>query len=199
MKRAAWICSLFLALPLAVGCAADDTEESGDDSGSTPGTEGGTDESADASSGGGGTNDSAALECPENVEHDTTDGATEDLQMTWGAPCDTDSECVALLGEGGVCQKEAVLYELPGGYCTKQCTLPGTEQYVADDPACDPAGGVDCIGQAPLLQLCAPRCTDDAQCSREGYTCRNFPLIASEGDPMYCLMPDCCQDGCAEE
>ena len=105
----------------------------------------------------------------------------------------------SLLGEGGVCLTEAVIYELPQGYCSKTCTLPAGTQYSVDDAQCDPAGGVDCIGQAPLFQVCAPQCTDDAQCTRDGYTCRNFPLIAMEGDPTYCLMPDCCEGSCAEE
>lgn len=201
MKRA-WTRLLCLALPLVVGCPADDSEEG--DEGATNSESNGTAGSsetddptaADASGTSEGSDDSAALGCAANIEHDTTDGASDDKQMTWGAPCSEDAECVALLGEGGRCMFEAVIFELPQGYCSKDCTLPSGEMYSLDDPQCDPNGGVDCIGQAPLLQVCAVQCTDDNQCSRGGYTCRNFPLIASEGDPTYCLMPDCCQDSC---
>lgn len=114
----------------------------------------------------------------------------------WGSACTTDDECIARLGEGGVCLIEAVIYELPGGYCSKLCTLPEGSKYSIDDPQCDADGGIDCIGQAPLFEVCAPQCTAESQCSRDGYFCRNFPLIAEAGDPTYCLMPDCCQDSC---
>lgn len=206
MKRAAWTLALCLVAPLATGCDSGD-DSSGDEGAATDDGSGsadptgdsndGTDSSAADSSGGGDSND-AALGCAADIEHDTTDGATEDRQATWGAPCTEDSECVALLGDGGVCLTEAVIYELPQGYCTKTCTLPAGTQYSVDDAQCDPAGGVDCIGQAPLFQVCAPQCTDDSQCTRDGYTCRNFPLIATEGDPTYCLMPDCCEESCTE-
>jgi len=95
-----------------------------------------------------------------------------------------------------VCLGEAVIFELPGGYCSKLCTLPEDTNYSFDDPQCDPTGGVDCIGQAPLFEVCAPQCKQESQCTRDGYICRTFPLISEEGDPTYCLMPDCCQDSC---
>ncbi len=207
MKRVAWI----FALSFALGCPADDTDENdtgADSAQSDSQTASGTatsgnataDGSADDSSGEAGDgNDSAAeLGCAANIEADTTDGATEDVMQTWGAPCTDDAQCIELLGEGGVCLTTAVIYELPQGYCSKLCELPPDTQYSDDDPQCDPNGGVDCIGQAPLFQVCAPKCSDDAQCSRDGYTCRRFPLIASEGDPTYCLMPDCCEESCQE-
>ena len=206
MKRAAWIVSLCLALPFAAGCAADDTEEGdeGANTNATSNTSGSETEtaasdptSADGSESGG-DDSSAALGCAAEVENDTTDGASDDVQTTWGAACSSDAECVELLGEGGICLFEAVIYELPLGYCTKSCELPPGEKYVFDDPVCDPNGGVDCIGLAPLFQTCAPQCTDDAQCGRDGYSCRNFPMIAEEGDPTFCLMPDCCEGNCAD-
>ncbi|MEM6294174.1 MAG: hypothetical protein AAGA54_23040 [Myxococcota bacterium] len=209
MKRVAWI----FALSFALGCPADDTDENdtGADSaqsdsqtasgspttGDASGAEDSADDAADSSgSADGGDDSSAELGCAANIEEDTTDGASDDVMQTWGAPCTDDAECIELLGEGGVCLTTAVIYELPQGYCSKLCELPPDTQYSDDDPQCDPNGGVDCIGQAPLFQVCSPKCTDDAQCSRNGYTCRNFPLIASEGDPTYCLMPDCCEESC---
>lgn len=190
MKRAAWTLMLGLALPIAAGCPADDSagqDEAGSDTTAATADSTVADESGD---------DSAALGCAAEIVEDTTDGASDDLQTSWGAPCTTDEACVDLLGEGGVCLFEAVVYELPQGYCSKECVLPDGEMYSIDDPQCDPDGGVDCIGQAPLFQVCAPQCTDDTQCTRDGYTCRNFPLIAQEGDPTYCLMPDCCESSC---
>lgn len=149
----------------------------------------------------GDTESQAVSECLASVvdepEYDTTDGNTESRMMTWGAPCSVDSECVALLGEGAVCDFLAVTFELPGGYCTKPCELPDRDTtFVADDPACDPNGGVNCIGQLPLYQRCAMPCTDDAQCDREGYYCRRMPSLGAEGDPSYCLMPNCCVGEC---
>ena len=95
---------------------------------------------------------------------------------------------------------EAVIYELPQGFCTKPCMLPdSTTSNVPNDPQCDPAGGVDCIGNQLVFQYCAVPCTDDNQCNRDGYMCRRMPMISSEGDPTYCLMPDCCDDlSCAD-
>jgi hypothetical protein len=141
--------------------------------------------------------DSNPLGCAAGAVGETTDGAMDPLMETWGAPCGNDNECVMLLGEGAICETEAVIYELPLGYCTKPCTLPDTNtRVVPDDPDCDPDGGVACIGSSPLFQRCALLCTDDAQCNRDGYICRRMPLIAQDTDPKACLMPDCCEGGC---
>jgi hypothetical protein len=67
---------------------------------------------------------------------------------------------------------------------------------IADDPQCDPNGGVACVGQRPAYQRCARVCTDDQQCNRQGYVCRQMPSISVEGDPEFCLMPDCCLGSC---
>ncbi len=139
----------------------------------------------------------AVLGCAVPEEQDSTDGMSNPLMETWGAACSTDAECVALIGDGGVCLLEAVVYELPYGYCTKPCALPDmSTRSVVDDPACDPAGGVACVGQQGAFEYCSPLCTDDAQCNRDGYICRQMPIISMMGDPSLCLMPDCCQDTC---
>lgn len=144
-----------------------------------------------------GTNETEALECPFDAPMDTTDGASDPLMQTWGAPCSTDADCVALIGEGAECMDMAVIYELPGGFCSKPCSLPDTSTtFVNDDPACDPNGGVTCVGQRPLFEYCALPCTDDAQCNRDGYYCRTMPAISNPGDPTFCLMPDCCEGSC---
>ena len=132
---------------------------------------------------------------------ETTDGAMDPLMETWGAACQTDQDCIDLIGDPDVfCDTEAVVYELPGGYCTKLCTLPDMQtQSVLDAPDCDPAGGVACIGVKGTHERCGIVCTDDQQCNRDGYICRQLPLIALPEDPRMCLMPDCCLDGCAEE
>ena len=179
-------CALVLALFFA-GCPADDDSETAaqDSSASEPTT------AADSSASG---DDHAALGCawPEMI--DTTDGATAPLQDSWGAACTTDDECVALLGMGAECLTLAVVFELPGGYCSKPCTLPDADtRFVLDDPTCDPAGGVACVGStAGMFEHCAKLCTDDTQCNRDGYVCRQMPLIAFPDDPSLCLMPDCC-------
>lgn len=135
--------------------------------------------------------------CPDGDHGIGGDGATNNLMQTWGAPCSADAECVALLGDGAVCQDMAIIYELPGGYCTKPCSLPDSDtRAVPDAPDCDPAGGVACIGQMGFFERCALLCSDDMQCQRDGYFCRQLPMIANEGDPKSCLMPDCCESSC---
>lgn len=140
------------------------------------------------------------LGCAAGAVGDTTDGASNPLMETWGARCSSNEHCVALLGDpAAICDTVAVVYELPGGYCTKPCTLPDIDtQFVPDAPDCDPGGGVACIGSKNVFERCALTCTDDMQCNRDGYICRQLPLIAQPDDPRMCLMPDCCQDTCEE-
>lgn len=138
--------------------------------------------------------------CPDGDFGMGTDGQTNDVMQTWGSPCETNEDCVAVLGEGATCEDMAVIYELPGGYCTKPCSLPDANTRVVEDAMdCDPAGGVACIGQMGFFENCAVLCTDDAQCSRDGYFCRQMPMISAEGDPKACLMPDCCEGTCEGE
>ncbi len=137
------------------------------------------------------------LGCAFPEEQDSTDGMMNPIMDAWSSACTTDAECVERIGAGAVCLFEAVVYELPGGYCTKPCTLPDmATRVVMDDPACDPNGGVACVGQNPTFMNCAILCTDDQQCNRDGYTCRQMPLVSEATDPSLCLMPDCCQGTC---
>ncbi len=154
----------------------------------------------DTASGSGNDDSSVELGCAAGAVGETTDGATDPLMMTWGAPCQTDADCVALIGDPeAICDQAAVVYELPGGYCTKACSLPDLEtQFIHDAPDCDPNGGVTCVGSMGTFERCGLPCTDDAQCNRDGYICRQLPLIALPDDPRMCLMPDCCQDTCEE-
>lgn len=181
------ISSLRVLALVAVGgllgaCPASDDTDDGNDS---------ANDSGSAADGGpsGGSADSAE-------DTATQGGGGENL--TWGAPCTSDAECVALIGEGGFCQSMAVIYELPGGYCSKPCSLPDANTTVVQgDPACDPSGTVDCIGTQGFLEVCALPCTSTDECDgRELYQCQQMPMIAQPTDPMYCLMDTCCQDNC---
>ena len=179
---------LAASLVLTLGCADDGAEDEDTGSNTSPTESMGSD-----------TQDSSELGCAAQTPNNTSDGASDPIMETWGAACSTDDDCVALLGEGAICAFEAVIYELPGGYCTKPCSLPDSQtRVVENDPACDPDGGVACIGQKPLFERCAILCTDDAQCNRDGYYCRQMPMISQPEDPPFCLMPDCCQDTCEE-
>ncbi|HEY8375039.1 MAG TPA: hypothetical protein VIK91_01065, partial [Nannocystis sp.] len=111
-------------------------------------------------------------------------------QETWGHGCTDDAECMALVGNKGVCEFDVLgLYELPGGYCTKGCTLPDLQTvYVPDHPSCGP--GVHCVGVKGFLEVCLLECSDDSECPREGYECRVLPQIGQPGDPKFCLMTD---------
>jgi len=189
-----------LALTAHLACTTDDVGSSADsgsqnDSGNTNPTS--ADDTADSSSADDGSVD---LGCAAGAVGDTTDGATDPLMETWGAPCSTDQDCITLLGDdAAICDLEAVVYELPGGYCTKACELPDEmTQSVLDAADCDPAGGVACVGVKGTFERCIKTCTDDQQCERDGFICRQLPLIALPEDPRMCLMPDCCLDGCAE-
>jgi hypothetical protein len=135
-----------------------------------------------------------ANEC--GTEWAEKDGTTPSLMEAWGAPCVQDADCVALLGAEAVCIQNILnVYDLPGGYCTRNCDLPNTSvTFELDSTQCDPDGGVHCVGVQGNFTACAPPCTSHDQCGREGYGCRLMPTIAAEGDPTFCLMnaTDCC-------
>lgn len=197
--RRAWPLAL-LALPLLTACPEDDGETttvantSNETAATSNETAGTADETANSSEG------DPALGCAAGAIGETTDGATDPIMQTWGAPCQTDADCVELIGDpDAICDTSAVVYELPGGYCTKDCTLPDPDTRAVPDAAdCDPAGGVACIGVQNVFQRCGILCTDDLQCNRDGYICRALPMIGTPADPKMCLMPDCCLDTCEE-
>lgn len=125
---------------------------------------------------------------------------TASRMQTWGASCQTDADCVGLLGPGAICMVDAILYELPAGYCSRPCALPDSgTTVVRDAPDCDPDGGVHCVGAQGFFERCVVDCTADAQCDRAGYYCRQMPLIAREEDPTICMMHDCCEGGCGAQ
>lgn len=116
-------------------------------------------------------------------------GGVGGVMSEFGAPCTMDDECVAILGEGGVCLTDILeLYDLPCGYCSKLCELPPNTAYVPDDAIC--GQGVTCIGADMYFEGCVVECTDNADCPREGYECRIMPTIGQPNDPKFCLMKD---------
>jgi hypothetical protein len=119
------------------------------------------------------------------------DGTTASLMDAWGAACMTDAQCEATaLGAGAVCITNILgVFDLPLGYCTRECTVGTTETtFLLDSPECDPNGGVACVGIDGSFTACAPVCENDSQCGREGYGCTIMPLIGAAGDPKFCLM-----------
>ncbi len=204
------LATAFVSLAFLSACPSDDTTDSGADSDAmttspttaTPTSADATADAtaADATAESGNDDSSVELGCAAGAVGETTDGASDPVMLTWGASCTTDQECIDLIGDPlAICDTEAVIYEMPGGYCTKPCTLPDLEtQAVPNAMDCDPNGGVTCIGSMGTFERCGIECTDDAQCNRDGYICRQLPLIAMPTDPRLCLMPDCCQDTCAE-
>jgi hypothetical protein len=138
-------------------------------------------------------------ECTDPFPDATKDPDVESLQTFWGTACTSDQDCIDSMGfDNAFCVGSILgVYELPDGYCSRHCTLPDDQTpYVHDDPACDENGGISCVGVMGFFEACAPQCDSDSQCGREAYACQIMPLIASEGDPTYCLMhPDaCCLD-----
>ena len=124
------------------------------------------------------------------------DGTTPSIMDAWGAPCSVDADCEPLLGADAKCIQNILnVYDLPGGYCTRECHLADTSvSFELDSPDCDPNGGVACVGVEGAFTACALPCDSHDQCGREGFGCRLMPSIASEGDPTFCLMnaTDCC-------
>jgi len=148
----------------------------------------GTDEAADTAA------ETTGPACGE--EFVEKDGTTPTIMATWGSPCMADADCVPGLGDGATCINNILgVYDLPGGYCTRECTVGSTDiTFVLDSPDCDPNGGVACVGIDGAFTACAPVCSSDSQCGRDGYACTIMPNIGAEGDPTFCLMnaESCC-------
>jgi hypothetical protein len=123
---------------------------------------------------------------------DTGDACGQiDLMSNYGAPCEVDGDCVALIGPDARCLKDILMvYALPGGYCSNDCALPpdGMTTHVKNAPDCFLGG--DCVGLDGYFEACALECQCDDDCPRDGYECRRMPTISNEGDPKYCLMTD---------
>ncbi len=121
---------------------------------------------------------------------DATTGGAASLMSKYGAPCETDADCIAVLGDGGKCLTDILgVYTLPGGYCSTDCDMPDQQQtYIP--MAADCKLGADCVGLMGFFEGCSFPCTDDSQCPRDGYECRTMPEISNAGDPTYCLMTE---------
>ncbi len=129
--------------------------------------------------------------------------SAEDAMTDFGTPCSTDADCSAL-GTGATCYTDVLgVFELPGGYCSKPCALPDTNTtFINDAEDCDPNGGVSCVGAAGVFTACARPCSEDSNCSREGYGCVRMPVISGPDDQTFCLMneAECClldDDACS--
>ncbi len=124
------------------------------------------------------------------------DGTTPSIMDDFGAPCMADADCEGVLGAGAICVTNILgVYDLPGGFCSRDCDLPDTMTTFEHDSAqCDPNGGVTCVGAQGLFTACIRECTSDSECGREGYGCRIMPTLAKQDDPKFCLMNtvDCC-------
>lgn len=120
----------------------------------------------------------------------STGGSGNSVMEEFGHPCVGDDDCKAVLGADGVCLKDILMvYNLPGGYCSRLCMLPdAATAYVPNDPTC--GDGVYCIGADGYFEGCAIECTDNSQCPRAGYECRIMPQIGVDGDPKFCLMTE---------
>lgn len=179
MRRPLLFASLLLAFPACGGDSTSTTEDA---------TAGTTDPTTGSGSETGGTDTSGG--CPSG---ELMAKSGDNKMELYGAPCSTDDDCVAILGAGGVCQKDIVsMYLAPGGYCSKECNGGEMDPYVTDAPDCDPNGGVTCIGVNGIFTACAVECQSDEECHRDGYICRVMPVIGADGDAKFCLMPDIC-------
>lgn len=163
---------------------------------SSAGTSGSASESGNAELGTGGEATAGdAVAC--GLDWHSKDPSVPSIMDGWGAPCATDADCKQLLGLDDAMCVQTILdaYEFPGGYCSRPCSLPSLEvSFVANDPACDPAGGVDCVGTKRFFEACVRPCTSHDVCGRMGYACVSVPIISKAGDPLYCLMNEdsCC-------
>lgn len=123
-------------------------------------------------------------------------GTGTNLMEKWGSPCATDQDCKDITGDAGAeCLTNILdIYFLPKNYCYKPCTLPADTQYVPDDPMC--GGGLTCLGATGFFEACAPPCTSDDECQRDGYSCQILPQLGADGDPKFCLMKPTCSSAC---
>ena len=91
-----------------------------------------------------------------------------------GEACETNADCTPFSELDPQCLDSFTgVYDLPGGYCTAQCT----------DPA-DCGSGADCVSLL-ISNFCMRACTETAQCRMDdGYECREIPFF---GGDTYCL------------
>ena len=126
------------------------------------------------------------------ISDGSSSGGGDDMNLMkiHGSACATDDDCKAVLGADGVCQKDILgIYALPGGYCTTYCQLPDQQTtYQTDSAFCTMMA--DCVGLMGFFEACAHECTDNIQCPRAGYECRQMPQISNPGDPKFCLMTE---------
>ncbi len=171
--------ALLLLAPFAPGCSGDSGSSTDSDSATTGDT---TTEGGESSSGG-------EEAC---IAGDPVTKSGENKMESFGAPCETAADCEALLGTGAVCYPNILgMYETPGGYCSLECELPDDQSlYELDNASC--GVGNHCLGVNGIFTACAPECTSDEDCWRDGYVCRVLPAIGAENDPKFCLMPDSC-------
>lgn len=189
MPRFASILAFSASLAL-IACSGDDT---GTDSDTATTTNSGT-TTAGTDTETGGTGGSLMDQYCKSGEP-TPSGGTN-LMEEWGAPCTTDDECVALIGDGATCLMDILdIYLLPKGYCAKLCSLPDANtKYVPDDPVC--GTGRTCLGAKDFFEACAVPCTSDDECQRDGYTCQILPQLGADGEPKFCLMQPNCTNAC---
>jgi len=192
------VVSLFLATLVAGGCGtvSKDTETNSTEDASMSDTNNdttGTDtDDTDASSGSAGPEtDSGDTDFPNCPDGSVAPGSGENLMEEYGRPCEADSDCDDL-GEDAKCVKTILeVAHAPAGYCSRDCDLPdGNTKYVEEDEKCGP--GLTCLGVMGFFEACAPQCTSDDQCQREGYECRLLPVVGAENEPTFCLMVDEC-------
>ena len=147
------------------------------------------------------------MSCIPPEEEEETEPCEEDfvekedgvpsIMDEFGAPCSADADCVPILGEDAFCVLNILgVFDFPGGFCTTPCDVPDGETFVVDSEQCRAGGGVDCVGIQGSFTACTIPCSEHSECGRQGYGCVIMPLIASEGDPTYCLMNQeaCCTD-----
>ena len=186
---------LLAALALAaavtsVACDSDDEDSGGD-------TAGGSDSAATETSAG----TAGGEACWEAADASVVRDPAQNILTTWGSACTSNADCIAVTGDpAAICdQVAAEIYSLPGGYCTKECDVeeggPNTVGITEiGDPDCAADGSLNCVGLPGVYQRCLKPCDGDIQCGREGYVCRQLPLVGTPEEPKGCLMYDCCGD-----
>lgn len=187
------VASLFLAAVVAGGCGTvnKDTNTNGTVDASDTDTSNDTGSETDTSAGSESSeSDSGDTDFPNCPDGSVAPGSGENLMEKYGRPCEADSDCDDL-GEDAKCVKTILeVAHAPAGYCSRDCDLPdGNTKY--DDASCG-EDGLTCLGVMGFFEACAPPCTSDDQCHREGYECRLLPVVGAENEPTFCLMVDEC-------
>lgn len=184
-------CLTLAATLLATACGDDGNMPTSTNDTTPPNTSGATDDTTPPTTAETPTSEGTAGTAEAGDTDETTAASGDNLMTNYGAPCKVDADCKGVLDDSAVCVLNILgVYDLPGGYCSTNCMMPADMMTTSVSMAPDCLLGADCVGLDGFFEACSFPCTDDSQCQRADYECRQLPQIAAADDPKYCLMTE---------